>query len=78
MFTNHNIKDIFEKKVENESRKREKILLEKLDWYLFDLLVTRHFQLCIKNYCFPLLAFLSYFSYFVTFHFQVFIQQELN
>ena len=29
MFTNHNIKYIFEKKVENRSREREKILLEK-------------------------------------------------
>ena len=42
-YTNHNTKDIYEKKVENKSRERERgYYLKKLDWYLFDFLITRH------------------------------------
>ena len=52
--------------------KRENITLKKLHWYLFDFLVTRHFQLCQKL-LFSCLDFLSYFCYFETFYFQVLI-----
>ena len=70
MLTNHNAKYIYEKKVENGSREkererereRENITRKKLDWYLFNFLVTRHFQLCVKNYCFPCLTILFCFS----------------
>ena len=56
---------------------REKIFLEKTWLVLIQFSVTRHFQLCVKNYCFLAIVFHLFF-FFETFYFPVFIQWELN
>ena len=41
------------RKLNMDVEKEKKIDYRKLGMYLFDLPVTRHFQLLIKNYYFP-------------------------
>ena len=67
MFKTYNMKDISEKKVENGNRERENI--EKA-WFVLIVFTgnSRRFQLHVKNYGFPWLAFLCYFCYFEIFY----------
>ena len=70
MFRNHNTKDIYEKKIENGSCERENITKKTR---LVLIRFSGNSTFCVKNYCFPCLAFLLYFCYYETFYFQVFI-----
>ena len=77
MLKKHNTKDVYQKKIEHGSRERENIA-RKTWLVLIRFSGTRNFQVCVKTYYFLCLAFLSYFCYFETFYFQVFIQWELK
>ena len=57
------------RKLNMDVEKEKKIDYKKLGMYLFDLPVTQHFQLFIKNYYFPQLTFLLSFRYIRVFSF---------